>query len=71
MRPRSDGIVRGGTSEGGVWSLEPNEEARRRVVEGHIELFDAMRGMAGGTRIASVGPPDHVPPVEAFFGLNS
>ena len=71
MQPRSDGIILGGTSERGVWSLEPNEEARRRVVEGHIELFNAMRGLAGGTRIASVGPPDHVPPVEAFFGLNS
>ena len=46
MQPRSDGIVLGGTSERGVWSLEPNEEARRRVVEGHIALFDAMRGMA-------------------------
>jgi len=71
MQPRSDGIILGGTSERGVWSLEPNEVARRRVVEGHIELFNAMRGLAGGPRIASVGAPDHVPPVEAFFGLNS
>ena len=71
MQPRSDGIILGGTSERGVWSLEPNEEARRRVVEGHIELFNAMRGSARGPQIASVGPPDHVPPVEAFFGLNS
>ena len=71
MQPRSDGIILGGTSERGVWSLEPNEVARRRVVEGHIELFNAMRGLVGGTRISSVGSPDHVPPVEAFFGLNS
>jgi len=71
MQPRSDGIILGGTSERGVWSLEPNEEALRRVVDGHIELFDAMRGLAPPTQIASVGPPDHVPPVEAFFGLNS
>jgi glycine/D-amino acid oxidase-like deaminating enzyme len=71
MQPRSDGIILGGTSERGVWSLEPNEEARRRVVEGHIELFDAMRGLASGTQFASVGPPDYVPPVESFFGLNS
>ncbi len=53
MQPRSDGIILGGTSERGVWSLEPNEEARRRVVEGHIELFDAMRGLTRGARIAS------------------
>ena len=71
MQPRSDGIILGGTSERGVWSLEPNGEARRRVVEGHIELFNAMRGLARRPLIASVGPPDHVPPVEAFFGLNS
>ena len=71
MQPRSDGIILGGTSERGVWSLEPNEEARRRVVEGHIELFDRMRGLASSSLIASVGPPDHVPPVEAFFGLAS
>ena len=71
MQPRSDGIVLGGTSERGIWSLEPNAEARRRVVEGHIELFDAMRGLARGPQFASVGSPDHVPPVEAFFGLNS
>jgi len=70
MQPRSDGIILGGTSERGVWSLEPNEEARRRVVEGHIELFDAMRGSAP-TQFAVAGPPDHVPPVEAFFGLTS
>ena len=71
MQRRSDGIVLGGTSERGVWSLEPNEEARRRVVEGHIELFDAMRALARGAPIANAGPPDYVPPVESFFGLNS
>jgi glycine/D-amino acid oxidase-like deaminating enzyme len=71
MQQRSDGIILGGTSERGVWSLEPNEEARRRVVEGHIELFDAMRAMSGGTPLVSTGPPDHIPPVESFFGLNS
>ena len=71
MQPRTDGIILGGTSERGVWSLEPNEEARRRVVEGHIELFNRMRGLTRVTEFASLGPPDHVPPVEAFFGLNS
>ena len=43
MTPRSDGIALGGTAERGEWSLEPNEEARKRVVEGHMELFSAMR----------------------------
>ena len=71
MQPRTDGIILGGTSERGVWSLEPNEEARRQVVEGHIELFNRMRALTRVTQFASLGPPDHVPPVEAFFGLNS
>jgi glycine/D-amino acid oxidase-like deaminating enzyme len=43
MMPRSDGMVMGGTSEKGVWTLEVNEEERKRIVEGHIELFQAMR----------------------------
>ena len=42
MMPRADGIVLGGTSERGEWSLEPNEAARRRVVEGHMALYGAM-----------------------------
>lgn len=41
--PRADGIALGGTSERGVWSLEPDEEARRRIVEGHIGLYGAMQ----------------------------
>ncbi len=48
MQPRSDGIILGGTSERGDWSLEPNQEAIRRVVDDHIELFEAMRSSAQG-----------------------
>ncbi|MBI3402664.1 MAG: FAD-dependent oxidoreductase [Acidobacteria bacterium] len=49
MMPRSDGIILGGTSERGVTTMEPNEAERKRVVDGHIELFTAMRarGRAG------------------------
>ena len=43
MTPRSDGIALGGTAEHDEWSLAPNEEARKGVVEGHMELFSAMR----------------------------
>jgi glycine/D-amino acid oxidase-like deaminating enzyme len=43
MMPRADGIILGGTSERGVWTMEPNEEERRRVVERHIELYAAMK----------------------------
>ena len=44
MMPRSDGIILGGTSQRDVWTLEPDENERKRVVEGHIELFNGMRG---------------------------
>ena len=59
MMPRSDGIVLGGTSEKGVWTLDVNEEERKRIVEGHIELYQAMRegysnrtASRGSTRVA-------------------
>ena len=44
MMPRADGIALGGTAERGGWTLEPNEAARHRVVDGHIALYSAMRG---------------------------
>jgi glycine/D-amino acid oxidase-like deaminating enzyme len=43
MMARSDGIILGGTSQRGVWTLEPDEEERRRVVESHIKVFGAMK----------------------------
>jgi len=41
MFPRSDGILLGGTFQEGEWSLEPDREAERRIVDGHRELFAA------------------------------
>ena len=41
--PRSDGIALGGTSQRGLWTLEPDEAERRRIVEEHIELFSKMK----------------------------
>jgi glycine/D-amino acid oxidase-like deaminating enzyme len=43
MMPRNDGIILGGTSQRDVWSMEPDENERKRVVDGHIELFGKMR----------------------------
>jgi glycine/D-amino acid oxidase-like deaminating enzyme len=43
MMPRNDGIILGGTSQRDVWTLEPDENERKRVVEGHIELFNGMK----------------------------
>jgi len=43
MMARSDGIVLGGTSQRGVWTLDPDEDERKRVVDSHIAVFSAMR----------------------------
>ena len=43
MMSRSDGIILGGTSQRDVWTMEPDENERTRVVDGHIELFSGMR----------------------------
>ncbi len=43
MMPRRDGIALGGTAERGEWSMDPNEEKRKNIVEGHAELYNAMR----------------------------
>jgi glycine/D-amino acid oxidase-like deaminating enzyme len=42
MMPRSDGIILGGTSERDVWTMDVNENERKRIVDGHIELFTSM-----------------------------
>src|SRR5437773_169368 len=42
MFPRRDGILLGGTFQHGVWSLDVDEDARRRIVAGHRALFDGM-----------------------------
>ena len=44
MMPRSDGIVLGGTSIEGDWTLTVDEKERQRIVEAHIYLFNSMRG---------------------------
>jgi hypothetical protein len=44
MMARSDGIVLGGTSQRGVWTLEPDDAERKRVVDSHIAVFSAMKG---------------------------
>lgn len=45
MMPRSDGIALGGTSQRGVWTLEADDTERRRIVQGHIELFSKMQSL--------------------------
>ena len=43
MMPRRDGIVLGGTSERDVWTMEPNDQERERILRRHTELFASMR----------------------------
>jgi D-amino-acid oxidase len=43
MMARRDGIILGGTSERDVWTLDVNEAERKRVVEGHMQLFSAFQ----------------------------
>jgi D-amino-acid oxidase len=54
MMPRADGIVLGGTRERDVWTLEPNQEELKRVVEGHREFFTAMRPPARAITTAAL-----------------
>ncbi len=69
MMPRRDGIILGGTREVGVWTLEPNDDERKRVVEGHMQLFHAMRAPPAGPRITRSDTPTHVPSLESFFDV--
>ena len=70
MMPRHDGIALGGTSERGVWTLEPNEEARKRIVDAHIELFTSMRAPSGNAHMMTKDlPAPSVPSLESFFDL--
>jgi len=40
--PRRDGIVLGGTHVRGDWSLEPDAQAKRHVLEGHARIFSGL-----------------------------
>jgi D-amino-acid oxidase len=42
MMPRTDGVALGGTSQRGIWTLDPDESERTRVVESHIAFFSKM-----------------------------
>ncbi len=69
MMPRSDGIALGGTSERGVWTLEPNEEARNRIVQAHIQLFARMRATGKTDQLTRAEAVSEAPKLESFFGL--
>jgi hypothetical protein len=71
MNPRSDGIVVGNLQDPGNWSLEPDQDVRRRNVQAAIEFFDAMRAPSPGVRFTRSEPPFVAPTVETFFDAES
>ena len=51
--------------------MEANEDERKRVVEGHMQLFAGMHPPASGTRAAIVEAPMDVPALESHFDFRS
>jgi glycine/D-amino acid oxidase-like deaminating enzyme len=66
--PRNDGIALGHVNANNVWTLEPIEEERKRVVEGCIKFFSAMRPPVAGATLTRAETPSQVPTLESFFG---
>ena len=71
MNARSDGLVLGNMMERGNWSLDVNEDVRRRVVDLAVRFFSAMRAPAPGAALTRSEPPRTPPDVASFFDLDS
>ena len=55
MTPRSDGIVLGATEEPGIWTLDVDETAQRRIIERLAPTFNAMRAPLPDLPITGLG----------------
>jgi len=71
INPRSDGIIVGNLQDRGNYSLEPDEDVRRRNVDAAIEFFSGMHPPPAGARLSESRPPRVAPAVETFFDQNS
>jgi D-amino-acid oxidase len=71
MNSRSDGLIVGNLQDPGNWSLEPDEDVRRRNVDAAIEFFSAMRAPRPGERLTHSAAPAIPPNVDAFFDADS
>ena len=71
MNSRSDGLIVGNLQDPGNWSLEPDEEVRRRNVDAAIEFFSSMRAPTPGVRLTRSEPPRAAPPLASFFDHQS
>ena len=70
MMPRSDGIVLGHVSQRDNWSLDVDEEERKRVVDRAMTFFASMHAPTVATPTVTSGPVS-APPVESFFDRES
>jgi glycine/D-amino acid oxidase-like deaminating enzyme len=71
MMPRSDGIALGHTTQRGIWTLDVDEEAQKRVIERQIALFSAMRAPAAGVPFSRPELPAGAPDVASFLARES
>jgi glycine/D-amino acid oxidase-like deaminating enzyme len=69
--PRSDGIALGSTQERGVWTMEPNEQERTRVIENCIRFYTGMAPLRPGASLTRTAAPGMTPAVDSFFGEES
>jgi glycine/D-amino acid oxidase-like deaminating enzyme len=69
--PRRDGIALGSTMERGMWTLEPNEAERTRVLESCISFYRGMRPPVPGRSLTRASSPARAPEAESFFDLES
>jgi len=71
INPRSDGIIVGNLQDRGNWSLEPDEEVRRRNVDAAIEFFAGMKPPSPKAALTQSRPPGIAPSLETFFDQQS
>ncbi|HJO37519.1 MAG: FAD-dependent oxidoreductase [Vicinamibacterales bacterium] len=70
--PRRDGIALSGAGNApGEWSLTPNEDAVRQVVQGAISLSQAILAVPAGERMVTAAPRRPAPAVDDFFDRES
>ncbi len=68
---RADGIALGSTHQRGVWTMEPDVEARQRIVDRAITQFADMQAPSAGAQLAQSRKPSRPPTVGSFYGLGS
>jgi glycine/D-amino acid oxidase-like deaminating enzyme len=68
--PRSDGVVIGNLMDRGNWSLDIDEDVRRRNLEATARFFAGMKAPVAGMALTRSVPPKTAPDVQSFFGVD-